>query len=126
MALFYMDMRTPRKDFEKYMVRIQRPGGPADPLPGAQHYRRRARTATWRSDTSPKTGEVRDEIFDMVVLSVGMEIPPDTVDLAEKLEVPLSPNDFVETSCFAPDHHLPGGDLSPAAPSTAPRTSPSR
>ena len=26
MALFYMDMRTPRKDFEKYMVRIKDQG----------------------------------------------------------------------------------------------------
>ena len=49
-----------------------------------------------------ETGEVGDEIFDAVVLSVGMVIPPDTVELAKKLEIPLSPNNFVETSCFEP------------------------
>ena len=38
----------------------------------------------------------------MVVLSVGMVIPPDVVALAKKLEIPLSPNNFVETSCFTP------------------------
>ena len=40
MALFYMDMRTPRKDFEKYMRAHQGPGGPADPLPGAHRQAR--------------------------------------------------------------------------------------
>ena len=49
-----------------------------------------------------ETGEVKDEIFDMVVLSVGMVIPPDVVALAKQLDIPLSPNNFVETSCFAP------------------------
>ena len=49
-----------------------------------------------------EAGEVADEIFDAVVLSVGMVIPPDVVALAEKLEVPLSPNNFVEASCFEP------------------------
>ena len=49
-----------------------------------------------------ETGEVKDEIFDMVVLSVGMVIPPDVVALAEQLEIPLSPNNFVEASCFEP------------------------
>ena len=49
-----------------------------------------------------EAGEVADEIFDAVVLSVGMVMPPDVVALAEKLEVPLSPNNFVEASCFEP------------------------
>ena len=40
MALFYMDMRTPRKDFEKYMVRIKDQGARLDPLPGAHHHPR--------------------------------------------------------------------------------------
>jgi hypothetical protein len=49
-----------------------------------------------------ESGEIQDEIFDAVVLSVSMVIPPDVVELAEKLEVPLSPNNFVEASCFEP------------------------
>ena len=69
MALFYMDMRTPRKDFEKYMVRIKDQG---------------ARLIRSRVHTVSPVGangdlEVRyvteagesDEIFDQVVLSVG-------------------------------------------------------
>jgi heterodisulfide reductase subunit A-like polyferredoxin len=101
MALFFMDLRTPRKDFEKYCVSIKnqgarlirsrvhsvRPAGPDGDL--------EVRYVT-------ESGEVKDEIFDAVVLSVGMVIPPDVVDLALKLEVPLSPNNFVEASCFEP------------------------
>jgi heterodisulfide reductase subunit A len=101
MALFYMDMRTPRKDFEKYMVRIQNQG--------TRLIRSRVHTVSPAGEGGDlevryvtEAGEVKDEIFDMVVLSVGMVIPPATVALAEKLEIPLSPNNFVEASCFEP------------------------
>ncbi|MCJ7818844.1 MAG: 2Fe-2S iron-sulfur cluster-binding protein, partial [Syntrophales bacterium] len=100
MALFYMDMRTPRKDFEKYMVRIQNQG--------TRLIRSRVHTVSPAADGDlevryvTEAGEVADEIFDAVVLSVGMVIPPDVVALAEKLEIPLSPNHFVEASCFEP------------------------
>ena len=101
MALFYMDMRTPRKDFEKYMVRIQDQG--------ARLIRSRVHTIKPAGNDGDlevryvtEAGEVQDEIFDAVVLSVGMVIPPATVELAKKLAIPLSPNNFVQTSCFAP------------------------
>ena len=125
MALFYMDMRTPRKDSEKYMVRIKDQG--------ARLIRSRVHTVTDASDDGDlevryvlETGEVKDEIFDMVVLSVGMVIPPDVVALAKQLDIPLSPNNFVETSCFAPTTTFRDGIYSCGAHSTAPRTSPSR
>ena len=38
----------------------------------------------------------------MVVLSIGMVIPPDTVKMAKKLGIELSPNNFVSASCFDP------------------------
>ena len=47
-------------------------------------------------------GKVIDEVFDMVVLSVGMVMPPSTLELAQRLKVPLGTNDFMEASCFAP------------------------
>jgi heterodisulfide reductase subunit A2 len=101
MALFYMDIRTPRKDFEKYMVRIKDQG--------ARLIRSRVHTVNSAGHDGNlevryvlETGEVKDEIFDMVVLSVGMVIPPDVVALSKQLQVPLSPNNFVENSCFSP------------------------
>ncbi|MFH1595935.1 MAG: 2Fe-2S iron-sulfur cluster-binding protein [Pseudomonadota bacterium] len=101
MALFYMDMRTPRKDFEKYMVRIKDQG--------ARLIRSRVHSIKAAGDNGDleiryvtEAGEVRDELFDAVVLSVGMVIPPDTVELARNLDIPLSPSNFVEASCFEP------------------------
>jgi len=101
MALFFMDMRTPRKDFEKYCVKIKDQGARLirsrvhSVMPAGNDGDLEVRYVT-------ESGEVRDEIFDAVVLSVGMVIPPDVVELAEKLEIPLSPNNFVEASCFEP------------------------
>jgi heterodisulfide reductase subunit A len=108
MALFYMDIRTPRKDFEKYMVRIKDQG--------ARLIRSRVHSINPAGDNGnlevryvTEAGEVKDEIFDMVVLSVGMVIPPATVELANRLKVPLSPNNFMETTCFAPTSTLRRG-----------------
>ena len=108
MALFYMDIRTPRKDFEKYMVRSKEQG--------ARLIRSRVHSVTPVGADGDlevryvtEAGDVHDEVFDMVVLSVGMVIPPDTVALAKRLEIPLSPNNFVETSCFTPTSTLREG-----------------
>ena len=108
MALFYMDIRTPRKDFEKYMVRIKDQG--------ARMIRSRVHSVTPVGADGDlevryvtEAGEVHDEIFDAVVLSVGMVIPPETVALADRLGVPLSPNNFMETTCFEPTTTLRRG-----------------
>ena len=101
MAVFYMDMRTPRKDFEKYMVRIKDQG--------ARLIRSRVHSVTPVGHDGDlevryvtEAGEVKDEIFDMVVLSVGMVDSAGDRGPGRELEVPLSPNNFMETSCFEP------------------------
>ena len=101
MALFYLDMRTPRKDFEKYAAKIKDQG--------ARLIRSRVHSVKPANDNGDleiryvtEPGAVIDEIFDMVVLSVGMVMPPATVELARRLDVTLGPNDFMEASCFAP------------------------
>jgi heterodisulfide reductase subunit A len=101
MALFYMDMRTPRKDFEKYMVRIKDQG--------ARLIRSRVHSVNQVNGNGDleiryvtEAGEVHDEVFDMVVLSVGMVIPKQTVDMAINLDVPLGPNNFMDATCFDP------------------------
>jgi heterodisulfide reductase subunit A-like polyferredoxin len=101
MALFYLDMRTPRKDFEKYAAKIKDQG--------ARLIRSRVHSVKPANNNGDleiryvtERGEVIDEIFDMVVLSVGMVMPPATLELARRLDVTLGPNDFMEASCFAP------------------------
>jgi heterodisulfide reductase subunit A2 len=100
-ALFYLDMRTPRKDFEKYLMHSEEQE--------ARLIRSREYRVTQVGEEGDlmvryvtETGEVHEEIFDMVVLSVGGVITPETITLAEKLGVNLSDNRFMDTNCFAP------------------------
>ena len=100
-ALFYLDMRTPRKDFEKYLERSKEQG--------ARLIRSREYSVTAVGEEGnlqvryvTETGEVHEEVFDMVVLSVGGVITPETITLAQKLGVNLSDNRFMDTNCFAP------------------------
>ncbi len=101
MALFYMDMRTPRKDFEKYCVRIKDQG--------ARLIRSRVHSVNPVGDSGDleiryvtEAGEVQEEIFNLVVLSVGGVMSPGNIELAKKLGVRLSHNRFMDTQCFQP------------------------
>ncbi len=101
MAIFYMDMRTPRKDFEKYYQRVIGQG--------ARLIRSRLHSVEALGNSGDlkltyvtEDGQVNHETFDLVVLAVGMEIPPATRELAKTLGVQLSRYNFVEHSCFEP------------------------
>jgi heterodisulfide reductase subunit A len=101
MALFYMDMRTPRKDFEKYCVGIKEQG--------ARLIHSRIHSVDPVNDTGDlqiryvnEEGKIHTEIFNLVVLSVGGVTSPETIELADRLRVKLSPNRFMDTTCFAP------------------------
>jgi heterodisulfide reductase subunit A len=102
-AIFFMDMRTHGKEFEKYYWRAEQEHGvrfvrsrvhSLKPVPGTQdlevHYLR-------------EDGTVVTEIFDLVVLSVGLEVPFDTLWLARTLRIETEPETrFAKTSPFAP------------------------
>ncbi|MDH3568142.1 MAG: FAD-dependent oxidoreductase, partial [Desulfobacteraceae bacterium] len=101
-AIFFMDMRTPGKDFEKYYNNAKDKHGvrfirsrvhTIDPVPGTDDLEVRYVT---------ENGELKTEIFDMIVLSVGMEISQEMVDLANKLGVKLTEGNFCETTSFRP------------------------
>jgi heterodisulfide reductase subunit A len=101
-AIFFMDMRTPGKDFEKYYWRAQDEFGvrfirsrvhSVDPVPDSDDVAIRY----LRED-----GELLTEVFDLVVLSVGLEVDPELKELAKNLQIELGEGDFVKTSSFAP------------------------
>jgi heterodisulfide reductase subunit A len=101
MALFYMDMRTPRKDFEKYCVRIKDQG--------ARLIRSRVHSVEQEAESEDlkvqyvtEAGELLEETFNMVVLSVGGVTSERTIELARKLDVKLGHNKFMDTECFKP------------------------
>ena len=100
-SIFYMDMRTSGKDFEKYYNKAERDG--------IRFIRSRVHTIT-QADASgtlqleyvTDEGQLLQEAFDLVVLSVGME-PVDSIrDLADTFGIRLTRHGFVETPDIAP------------------------
>jgi len=101
-AIFYMDMRTYGKEFESYYDRARNEQG-------VRFVRTRVHSIVEDKDTKSlslryvdESGKVLDEIFDMVVLSVGMETPKELVELANTLDIELNSDNFAKTSNFAP------------------------
>ena len=101
-AVFYMDMRTYGKDFERYFDH-------ARDEEGVRFIRSRVHTITEVEATGDlelsfvdDAGRMQSEVFNMVVLSVGLETSPQTLELAEKLGVEVSDSRFCLTSTFAP------------------------
>ena len=100
-AIFFMDMRTHGKDFEQYYNRAREQGvrfirsrvHSVEPVPGTDDLTMKY----WSED-----GSLNTETFDLVVLSIGMVISPDTVKMAKKFGIELRPNNFVSASCFDP------------------------
>ena len=101
-AVFFMDMRTPGKDFEKYYT-------DAKNKHGVRFIRSRVHTINSVGETDDleiryitENGDIHTEVFDMIVLSVGMEISPESIRLADKLGVELSEGNFCKTETFKP------------------------
>lgn len=101
-AIFFMDMRTPGKDFERFYDNAREKHGirfirsrvhTVDPVPGTGGLSIRYIT---------ETGEAVEEKFDMIVLSIGLETPPETVELAKRLGIELTPGNFCKTTPFNP------------------------
>ena len=102
-AIFYMDMRTYGKEFERYYDRAKNETGvrfirsrihsigPAGP--GSEDL---------RLEYADENGHVREEVFDMVVLSVGLEVSKDVVELAGRIGVNVDASGFASSSDFAP------------------------
>jgi heterodisulfide reductase subunit A len=101
-AIFYMDMRTHGKDFERYYE-------DARDKHGIRFIRSRVPTIEPVKDNDDvvipyvnEKGDVVEERFDMAVLSVGLEIAPDVADLAKKLGIDLTEGRFSKTGSFHP------------------------
>jgi len=96
-AIFFMDMRTFGKDFEKYYDRARLENGVrfirsrvfevSDSLDG---------TGNCRIRYSNEDGTITTEDFDLVVLSLGLEPAPGMVELAGKLGLELNKFNFCE------------------------------
>jgi heterodisulfide reductase subunit A len=100
-AIFYMDLRTQGKDFDRYTEKAGNNG--------VRFIAARIHTI----DTLPKTGDLvlryvndgghrQEEMFDMVVLSTGLEVARDAIQLCETFGIKLDKYHFSRTDSFHP------------------------
>ncbi len=101
-TIFSMDIRAYGKDFDKYIIRAQEQYGvryirsrisSVTEVPGTQDLRLHYET---------EDGKIIEEIFNMVVLSVGLNPPNDAEFLAEKFGIELNDYKFAKTDVFNP------------------------
>jgi len=100
-VVFNMDIRTFGKDYEKYYNRAKDAG--------IRFIKSRIHSIDEIADTEnlsirymDDAGELQVEEFDMVVLSVGLQVPESTVELAERLGIELNDSRFAVSHPFAP------------------------
>jgi heterodisulfide reductase subunit A len=101
-AIFFMDMRTFGKDFERYFNRAERDYGVRFIRSRVHTLRSVAEGDELRIEYITEQGEWRHEVFDLVVLSVGIEVPAEAVALAERLGIKLGRHDFAASQAFLP------------------------
>ena len=100
-AIFYMDLRTQGKGFEPYAEKAKEQGvrfirarpHSVERVPGSEDILLRYCDAG---------GQPREEVFDLLVLSTGMELNAASVDLFQRLGLALDRDGFVATSSFEP------------------------
>jgi heterodisulfide reductase subunit A len=100
-AVFYMDMRTQGKDFDRYYEKSRQTG--------VRFIRSRIHSVTPVDGCDDlllqyvqEDGSIQTEMFDMVVLSTGLEIDTATAELADRLDIQLDDHRFVKTDGFHP------------------------
>ena len=101
-VIFNMDIRTFGKDYEKYYLRAKEDDGvrfekarihTIDPIPG---------TGNLMLRYADEAGVLHEEEFDMVVLSVGLQVSESAIRTANLLDIALTKNNFAATTPFAP------------------------
>ena len=101
-TIFYMDMRTYGKEFERYYNDAREKHGirfvrsrvhSIEPIEGVDDLVIKYVT---------ESGQLKEEVFDLVVLSVGLQTSKETLELAEKLGIELTENMFTQTESFSP------------------------
>jgi heterodisulfide reductase subunit A-like polyferredoxin len=101
-AIFNMDIRTFGKDYEKYYLRAKEKAGVRFINARVHTIDEIGENHDLRLKYVDTNGTLHEEFFDMVVLSVGLEIAGSTTDLANRLNVDMNKYDFAVTQPFTP------------------------
>ena len=101
-AIFNMDMRTFGKDYEKYYLRAKDEENVRFIKSRVHSVDEDRTTGNLILNYADEEGQMHREEFDMVILSVGLEIPQENRDLAKRIGVETDPYGFAKTSPFHP------------------------
>ncbi len=100
-TIFYMDIRTVSKDYEKYYQRAR--------AAGVRFVKSRIHAVdVGRTESdigiryAPESGGIGEESFDLVILSVGLTAPASIQRLADQFQIELNPYNFASTETFKP------------------------
>ncbi len=101
-AVFFMDMRTHGKDFERFYNN-------AKDKHGVRFIRSRVHSITQVTGSDDlevryvtESGDLVIETFDLIVLSVGMQMSPAVTEMAKNMGIELTEGRFCKTDSFNP------------------------
>ena len=101
-TIFNMDIRTFGKDYEKYYLRARDRAGVRFVKARIHSFDEVNEQGDLRVRYADENGELREEVFDMIVLSVGLQVPPSSRELAGRLGIGLDGYGFVVKPTFSP------------------------
>ncbi len=101
-TIFFMDIRTHGKDFDKYYERAKEESRIDFVRSKVYSIEAADSTGDLVIKFATEDGVVKTEQFSMVVLSVGFQSSPKLVELAKKAGIQLNPYGFCQTKPFSP------------------------
>jgi len=101
-TIFNMDIRTFGKEFEKYYDRAREKAGVRFVKARIHTIDEIGADKDLRIQYVDESGQLQEEIFDIVVLSVGLQVAESTAELAKRLDVELDNYNFAVTESFTP------------------------
>ncbi len=101
-AIFYIDIRTYGKDFERYYNRAKDEIGVRFIKSKINNVFSGDEPGSLKIRYTDEQGNTVHEDFDIVVLSVGLETAPESIDIAGKIGVDLTRYNFVDSTSFDP------------------------
>jgi len=111
-TIFYIDVRAFGKGFERYIDRAEQEHGVRYVRTSISTVAEVPGTGDLKVTYMSPTGDTVDEIFDMVVLSVGLQPAKGTQELAKKLGIQLNEFGFAEPPPYHPGQTMrPDGSI---------------
>ncbi len=101
-TIFSMDIRAYGKDFDKYIERAKKEYGVRYVRSRISSIQELSETNDLKLSYEAEDGTIVEEIFNLVVLAVGLNPPHDAKFLADKFDIQLNEFNFAKTDIFNP------------------------